>query len=263
MDNNYEEIKPWDGQHDTGYDVRMKLLRNFNKIADNFNEVDKDIVALLDTIAQDFTRLSDVYVNKNQDDKVTGVTNFANGLKIGDIPITWDADKQAIKIGGSIYAIGGIAAMGAGPAIAGGGGGVNALEQLVDIALTNLNKGDSFEYDGTHWVNKINTDGLTDADGIIVESPEEWLKRIPLKSRRIGMEVTLRTSLHDDTYTRYRFREGTRDQDLLPVDFFIGIEQYIIDSLESNDANKALSARQGKILRDMIKNKKLNCGTYG
>lgn len=101
----------------------------------------------------------------------------------------------------------------------------------------------------------------TDADGIIIESPESWLRRIPLSLRRVGMEVVLRTSLHDDTYTRYAFTTGIQDKDFTPVDYFVGIAEYIIDSLDSDDADKALSARQGKILKEMIE-QNIDCGTY-
>lgn len=103
----------------------------------------------------------------------------------------------------------------------------------------------------------------TDADGIIIESPESWLRRIPLSLRRVGMEVVLRTSLYDDTYTRYAFTTGIQDKDFIPINYFVGIAEYIIDSLDSDATDKALSAHQGKVLKEMIKNKKLNCGTYG
>lgn len=44
MDNKYENIVPWNGANDTGWDVRMKLKRNFSRIATNFLElVDKDV----------------------------------------------------------------------------------------------------------------------------------------------------------------------------------------------------------------------------
>ena len=39
MDNKYENIVPWNGAQDTGGDVRLKLERNFDKIAKNFAEL--------------------------------------------------------------------------------------------------------------------------------------------------------------------------------------------------------------------------------
>ena len=39
MDNKYENIVPWNGEKDTGRDVRLKLERNFNKIMLNFQEI--------------------------------------------------------------------------------------------------------------------------------------------------------------------------------------------------------------------------------
>ena len=40
MDNNYENIVPWNGANDTGRDVRLKLQRNFAKIVVNFQELE-------------------------------------------------------------------------------------------------------------------------------------------------------------------------------------------------------------------------------
>ena len=43
MDNKYENIVPWNGANDTGRDVRLKLERNFSRVAANFFELaDKD-----------------------------------------------------------------------------------------------------------------------------------------------------------------------------------------------------------------------------
>lgn len=40
MDTNFEQIIPWNGAQDTGYDVRMKWMRNFAKIAAALTELD-------------------------------------------------------------------------------------------------------------------------------------------------------------------------------------------------------------------------------
>ena len=41
MDYEFEHIIPWNGEHDTGYDARMKLQRNFERIKANFGELEK------------------------------------------------------------------------------------------------------------------------------------------------------------------------------------------------------------------------------
>ncbi len=40
MDYQFENIIPWNGEHDTGYDARMKLQRNFERIKSNFEELE-------------------------------------------------------------------------------------------------------------------------------------------------------------------------------------------------------------------------------
>ncbi len=69
MNNEYEYIKPWDGEHDTGYDVRKKLEINFKKIAGNFNEIANELQS---------------YLKKNEDGTIEELIPFLNGIKIGD-----------------------------------------------------------------------------------------------------------------------------------------------------------------------------------
>ncbi|MEG1007491.1 MAG: hypothetical protein RSO15_14630, partial [Bacteroides sp.] len=46
MNNDYENIVPWNGGNDTGRDVRLKLERNFEKVSSNFKEVDTNLKTL-------------------------------------------------------------------------------------------------------------------------------------------------------------------------------------------------------------------------
>lgn len=46
MNNDYENIVPWNGGNDTGKDVRLKLERNFEKVSSNFKEVDTNLKTL-------------------------------------------------------------------------------------------------------------------------------------------------------------------------------------------------------------------------
>lgn len=43
MDNEFENIVPWNGANDTGRDVRIKWQRNFERIKANFEEILKII----------------------------------------------------------------------------------------------------------------------------------------------------------------------------------------------------------------------------
>lgn len=45
MDNNFENITPWDGTKDTGRDVRLKWERNFSRVKANFEEVSGKLAA--------------------------------------------------------------------------------------------------------------------------------------------------------------------------------------------------------------------------
>jgi len=46
MNTEFEKIIPWNGQNDTGKDVRLKWERNFNRIRVNFNEVEEKFITI-------------------------------------------------------------------------------------------------------------------------------------------------------------------------------------------------------------------------
>ena len=79
MDNKYENIVPWNGANDTGWDVRMKLKRNFSRIATNFLElVDKD-VELEEWINEIIEELKN-FLRKDRPDETHFLINFFGGL---------------------------------------------------------------------------------------------------------------------------------------------------------------------------------------
>lgn len=90
--------------------------------------------------------------------------NIADFIALFNSYFVYDATLDAIKCLKSFYSVGGVAAMGAGPAVAGGGGGIGAIADAVDVAFKDCNAGDILKYDGTHWINtRINAsmvDGL-------------------------------------------------------------------------------------------------------
>ena len=80
------------------------------------------------------------------------------GLRIGNGLITWDSTNNALKVsaynGGaaSIYALGGVSALGY--TTGDGGGGAAALTDLADVTITSPTAGQILVYDGTgHWQN--------------------------------------------------------------------------------------------------------------
>ena len=72
MNNEFEQIVPWNGAQDTGRDVRLKWQRNFERIKSNFEE----IIALLQQVTP--SELSKMFLRKDQEDG----TNFL--LKFGE-----------------------------------------------------------------------------------------------------------------------------------------------------------------------------------
>ena len=94
MDNNYENIVPWNGNNDTGKDVRLKLARNFAKIGLNFEEVLSFIHSLeltvtdnLNTIDELLTILCDALetkLSKENDDIAQGVIDFKKHINVGE-----------------------------------------------------------------------------------------------------------------------------------------------------------------------------------
>lgn len=79
MDNKYENIVPWNGANDTGWDVRMKLKRNFSRIATNFLElVDKD-VELEKWINEIIEELKN-FLRKDRPDETHFLIKFFGGL---------------------------------------------------------------------------------------------------------------------------------------------------------------------------------------
>lgn len=68
----FEKIVPWNGQQDTGRDVRLKLDRNWQKVVDAFNTV------LEYMVTADY--LDNKYLRKDQPDTAAGLITFLKGL---------------------------------------------------------------------------------------------------------------------------------------------------------------------------------------
>lgn len=78
MDNEFENIIPWNGANDTGRDVRLKWQRNFERIKANFEEV----LALIGKI--DIEELAQYFLRKDQSDSTNYLQKFLGGLEIGE-----------------------------------------------------------------------------------------------------------------------------------------------------------------------------------
>ena len=71
LDTEFESIIPWSGAHDTGYDVRMKWDRNFQRVKDA-------LYKLIEYLDQNVSGLDDKFLHKDREDQ----TNFL--LKFGE-----------------------------------------------------------------------------------------------------------------------------------------------------------------------------------
>lgn len=87
----FEKIVPWNGQQDTGRDVRMKLDRNWKKVADAFNIV-------LNYIST--AGLDNKFLRKDQPDAAQEIITFLKGLVIGEngsgVTVLEDGTSQAV-----------------------------------------------------------------------------------------------------------------------------------------------------------------------
>lgn len=82
LDTEFESIIPWNGAHDTGYDVRMKWDRNFQRVKDSLYE-------LIKYLDQNVSGLDDKFIHKDKIDQ----TNFL--LKFGEFIDSMIAGKGA------------------------------------------------------------------------------------------------------------------------------------------------------------------------
>lgn len=75
MNNEFEQIVPWNGANDTGRDVRLKWERNFDKVKANFEEILKIIGD------EDFAKK---FLRKDQQDQTEYLVKFLGGIEIGE-----------------------------------------------------------------------------------------------------------------------------------------------------------------------------------
>lgn len=76
IDTEFESIKPWDGAHDTGYDARMKLDRNFARVKDA-------IVQILEYLGENVEGLEEKFISKIKPDSTRFLVQFFAGLEAG------------------------------------------------------------------------------------------------------------------------------------------------------------------------------------
>ena len=98
MDYEFEHIIPWNGEHDTGYDARMKLQRNFERVKENFKELvakdnelseqDQEVNAIIQNILSELAKidieaLQKVFLRKDAPDSTNYLLKFLAGIEVG------------------------------------------------------------------------------------------------------------------------------------------------------------------------------------
>ena len=64
MNNEFEQIVPWNGAQDTGRDVRLKWQRNFERIKSNFEEISDSLKGI------SLEELQKLFLRKDQEDGI-------------------------------------------------------------------------------------------------------------------------------------------------------------------------------------------------
>jgi hypothetical protein len=108
----------------------------------------------------------------------TGLATLSSGVKvpssksivIGDATISWDSDAGALKFDTPIYSTGDVTAGGTSDSSTSSDVGSNTLADLLDTTITSAVSGDVLVYDGTHWINKEQTDIVPDLTGYATET---------------------------------------------------------------------------------------------
>ena len=105
MDNNFENITPWDGTKDTGRDVRLKWERNFSRVKANFEEVSGKLAAAgIPTVAyQDIDNLTDPLSSPG-----LYLMDFGDSLPVVcgilEVATTWGMNCVSQKLTGGFHA---------------------------------------------------------------------------------------------------------------------------------------------------------------
>lgn len=168
LDLDFESIIPWNGQQDTGRDVRLKLDRNWQKVVDAFNTLLGYMVTA--------NYLDKKFLRKDQPDNAAGLITFLKGL----------FSKDDVIIGSEGYAEG---MTGFGTKFScDGSGEMSRLTLRHELRVpslvfnqTEVNIGDKWRAPGGGCIERVMPD--VDAQGNILNTGTFWLK---LEKGQIG-----------------------------------------------------------------------------
>lgn len=135
MDYEFESITPWNGEHDTGRDARLKLDRNFAKIKSNFEELAGSRYVTTDFFAR-------LFAPEGEDGAEVDVNDM-------------EAVITAVRVKFGLHTDSYISAKGNNPESGSTVAGASALVDLSDVDISNPQDGQIFTWDAARqkWVN--------------------------------------------------------------------------------------------------------------
>lgn len=172
LDLDFESIVPWNGQQDTGKDVRLKLDRNWRKVVDAFNTL------LGYMVTADYQDKK--YLRKDQPDTAAGLITFLKGLfSQDDVIIGTDGYAEGMTGFGTKFG-------------KDGSGEMSRLTLRHELRVpslvfnqTEVNVGDKWRAPGGGCIERVMPD--VDAQGNILNTGTFWLK---LEKGQIGAVFT-------------------------------------------------------------------------
>lgn len=127
MDYEFESIIPWNGEHDTGRDARLKLDRNFAKIKSNFEELSGSRYVTTDFFAR-------LFAPEGEDGTEVDVNDM-------------EAVINAVRVKFGLHTDSYISAKGNNPESGSTVAGASALADLSDVDISNPQDGQPVKRD--------------------------------------------------------------------------------------------------------------------
>lgn len=219
MDYEFEHIIPWNGEHDTGYDARMKLQRNFERIKANFGELEE--------------WLSWFYLD--DDGNLHTPLNFIGDKEVSAYGFGESGTPGEGEEGGSVTVIDNLDSTSTEAALSANQGRV--LKELINANLhTHANK---------DVLDTITANMVTSWNQVVTD----WNKAFYFDT-----DGNLRVKLNligEHEVSAYGIGESS-ESGLITI----------VDNLTSTRTDAALSANQGRILKEMLENVTVDLSDY-
>ena len=151
------------------------------------------------------------YVTLDTVQTVTAVKNFINGLKIGNILLSYDTTNKALKLSSvdgatiGVYSTGWMSALGASTPSGSGTAGKSYLSELLDVSLSSPSAGQVLSYNGSKWINTIVETGGGVSSWNDLQDKPSWIGST--KPTYTWSEITSKPSWIGSAKPSYRMNE--------------------------------------------------------